>query len=168
MPERNVPWPVWAVVVLVAALLGSPLLNHYLADEAAGDGAPSSLIEPVKLEVTVKQDGSEPAPSASTFDRGYKPPMVSRESSTLPLDGTVTSQRYLTRDDLAGLSDWELDVLRNGIYARHGRRFNRPDLQQYFDAQSWYRPVYGANAFDEGLLSPVERWNAEFIRQYQR
>lgn len=171
MPERNVPWPVWAFVMLGAALLGSPLLNRYLADEAAGDAARATLVpEPVKLEVTVKQDGgAAPALDPGTIaDRGYKPPKVSQGFPTLASAGAVTSQRYLTQGDLAGLSSWDLDVLRNEIYARHGRTFRRQELQSHFNAQPWYRPVYSPDSFNEGLLSPVERWNAEFIAQYQR
>ncbi|HEX2076253.1 MAG TPA: YARHG domain-containing protein [Longimicrobium sp.] len=169
MAERNVPWPVWAFVTLAVALLGSPVLNHYLADEAAKDGAETPLVpKPLQVEVTVKQDGSGPAPSAGTDDRGYKPLKVSQGFPTVASAGAVTSQRYLTRADVAGLSSWELDLLRNEIYARHGRTFRRQELQSHFDAQSWYRPVYAPDSFNEGLLSPVERWNAEFIAEYQR
>jgi len=40
-------------------------------------------------------------------------------------------------------------------------------LQVYFNQQPWYRPVYPPDAFPEGLLSPVERYNAELIASYQ-
>jgi hypothetical protein len=79
----------------------------------------------------------------------------------------VVGQRYLTEGDLSGLSRWQLDILRNEIYARHGRRFRREDLQAYFDRQPWYRPIYSPEAFPEGLLSPVERHNVELIANFQ-
>jgi serine/threonine-protein kinase len=57
--------------------------------------------------------------------------------------------------------------MRNEIYARHGRRFDRPDLQAHFEKQAWYAPKYRPDEFLESLLSEVERHNVEFIRQYQ-
>ncbi len=40
--------------------------------------------------------------------------------------------RLVTDADLAGKSPWELRIMRNEIYARHGRGFNSTDLQEYF------------------------------------
>jgi hypothetical protein len=34
----------------------------------------------------------------------------------------------------------DLEVLRNEIYAKHGRVFTKPKLQKYFEAQPWYKP----------------------------
>lgn len=84
-----------------------------------------------------------------------------------PTTPPVGSQRYLTVGDLSGLSSWQLDILRNEIYAWHGRRFQRGDLQAYFDRQPWYRPVYAPEAFPEGLLSSLERYNVELIANHQ-
>lgn len=77
----------------------------------------------------------------------------------------VGAQRTLTEADLRGLSKWQLDILRNEIYAAHGRRFQRSDLQQYFDRQTWYQPDAG---FTESRLSSVEKRNAAFIADYQK
>jgi len=46
----------------------------------------------------------------------------------------------LSETDLAGLSRDELRILRNCVYARHGRKFVSPELQRYFDRRPWYRP----------------------------
>ncbi|GEM_PF-6480028 len=45
---------------------------------------------------------------------------------------------YLTDMELSGCSCWDLKILRNEIYARHGRKFKSKDLQDYFFAQPWY------------------------------
>ena len=76
--------------------------------------------------------------------------------------------RPLTELDLAGKSFQELDLMRNEIYARHGRRFMRADLQAYFDSQPWYRPVYTPEEFPMSLLSAVQRQNADFIQRHQQ
>lgn len=77
----------------------------------------------------------------------------------------VGAQRTLTEADLRGLSKWQLDILRNEIYAAHGRSFQRSDLQQYFDRQTWYQPEAG---FTESRLSSREKRNAAFIADYQK
>ncbi|PYS31525.1 MAG: YARHG domain-containing protein, partial [Acidobacteria bacterium] len=41
---------------------------------------------------------------------------------------------------LRGLSLHELRLLRNEIYARHGRIFKTTWIQQYFSNQPWYDP----------------------------
>lgn len=71
----------------------------------------------------------------------------------------------LSNSDLVGLSKWELDVLRNSVYARYGRTFNRQDLQEYFDSQFWYKPN---PQYSDNMLSEVERYNATLIYNYQK
>ncbi|PLZ22999.1 YARHG domain-containing protein, partial [Fischerella thermalis] len=58
-------------------------------------------------------------------------------------------------------------VKRNSIFARHGRRFDTPGLQKYFDSQPWYRPRYSPKEFPANLLSEIERQNVEYIAKYQ-
>lgn len=77
------------------------------------------------------------------------------------------SERKVTQADLINKIPWELDIMRNEIYARHGRKFNTVDLQQYFNEQTWYYPIYSPEQFDNNLLSLLEKDNATFILEYQ-
>ncbi len=77
------------------------------------------------------------------------------------------SSRRATGADLEGMDGYTLDIMRNSIFARHGRRFNNPGLQSYFDKQSWYIPRYSPQNFPPSLLSNLERRNIEYISQYQ-
>ncbi|MBE9198041.1 MULTISPECIES: YARHG domain-containing protein [unclassified Nodularia (in: cyanobacteria)] len=77
------------------------------------------------------------------------------------------SERSVTDADLDDKDGFELDVMRNSIYARHGRRFDTPGLQAYFNNQTWYNPVYSPKSFPPKLLSPLEQRNAEYISKYQ-
>lgn len=115
----------------------------------------------------------------STRDKTHSPqlaevpkPLSTQEKAHPPQPADVSKpffmQRPVTESDLVGKSAWELDVMRNEIYARHGRRFARTDLQNYFDRQPWYRPNYPVNEFPNGVLAPVEQSNAEFIASYER
>jgi serine/threonine protein kinase len=77
------------------------------------------------------------------------------------------SQREVTDTDLDGKDGFELDIMRNTIFARHGRRFKTVELQNYFDKQPWYDPKYSPDNFPNELLSNLERWNVEYINKYQ-
>ena len=68
-------------------------------------------------------------------------------------DYSWLSERQVTEADLSGKSAWNLDIMRNEIFARHGRRFRSRELQNYFNQQSWYRPLYSPDDFPVSLLS---------------
>lgn len=68
-----------------------------------------------------------------------------------------------TTSELSALSDWELFVARNEIFARHGRGFLNQELAQYFGEKSWYAQRYSPEEFDAmpSPLSAVEKQNTE-------
>jgi hypothetical protein len=76
--------------------------------------------------------------------------------------------RLLTADDVAGKTPTDLELMRNEIFARLGRRFERADLQAYFDSQPWYRPRFAASEFDANLLSAVQKQNVAILRAAER
>jgi hypothetical protein len=59
-------------------------------------------------------------------------------------------------------------VIRNEIFARHGRRFRDAELQGYFNNQDWYSPIYEPDIFPDDLLGDIERQNVQFIADYQK
>ncbi len=90
-----------------------------------------------------------------------------RDAIAAKKDYSWLSQREVTDADLDDKDGFDLDIMRNTIFARHGRRFKTADLQKYFDGQPWYRPKYPPDKFPNELLSDLERWNAEYINKYQ-
>ncbi|PWY56492.1 hypothetical protein DGG96_02250 [Legionella qingyii] len=69
-------------------------------------------------------------------------------------------------NSLSKLSAKELQILRNTVYAQYGRRFNSPDLQNYFKKQWWYEPNpdYSDNMLtkeDKKLLSLINQLNKQ-------
>jgi hypothetical protein len=80
-----------------------------------------------------------------------------------------SSERLIRPGELMPLSLWDLELMRNEIYARHGWIFNRPDLRNYFESQPWYRPRGDlsnreqTNRRVEAELSPIERRNIRII-----
>ena len=79
-----------------------------------------------------------------------------------------SDSRYITKDDLHGLSKEELSYARNEIYARHGRRFKDEALQQYFDSKDWYEGTIAPEDFSESMLNDYEIENAGVILEYEK
>lgn len=75
--------------------------------------------------------------------------------------------KKLTSSDLAGLDADELELARNEIYARAGRRFNTDYIQDYFDDKLWYVGTIEPEDFTEDMLNDVEKYNVNFIRNYE-
>jgi hypothetical protein len=72
--------------------------------------------------------------------------------------------RTISEQMLHGLSLHELRLLRNEVYARHGRIFRAPWLQQYFESQPWYT---GDDKFKDEQLSGSDKLNVEMIVKYE-
>lgn len=73
--------------------------------------------------------------------------------------------------EVSGLSEWDLSIARNEIYARHGRGFADQELAAYFAGQSWYRQQYTPEQFDALSPSPlndVERANAALLLKVEK
>ena len=66
-------------------------------------------------------------------------------------------------NDLEGLSDRELKLARNEIYARKGYIFNDLEMAEYFGKKEWYRPSIPAKDFDENIFSEDEWYKLQEI-----
>jgi YARHG domain len=73
------------------------------------------------------------------------------------------SHRYLTLEELQGLSADELAIVRNEIFARKGRYFKDDALRSYFSQFPWYQP----RAWDVPL-SPVEQANVKLVQSLEQ
>jgi hypothetical protein len=101
------------------------------------------------LKVNLLKSGSLP---------GYKSP-------TAAYIAGWTSSREATDNDLRGLSNWELTLMREEISARRRKPFVEHHIRSYFLRQSWYSPDY---SFSERWLMPLERFNINKILSYQK
>ncbi|HEX5890396.1 MAG TPA: YARHG domain-containing protein [Pyrinomonadaceae bacterium] len=87
-----------------------------------------------------------------------------RRVALLPGDMEFFENRRISEQMLQGLSLHELRLLRNEIYARHGRMFRADWLQQYFYTQPWYNP---SENFKDEDLSGNDKLNVETIVRYE-
>ena len=86
------------------------------------------------------------------------------ESEEAKLRNKLTTEP-ITSDMVDGLFVEDLRVLRNEIYARHGRVFKDPNLQKYFSAQAWYQPN---PEFKDENLSKTESDNLVIIAEVEK
>ena len=59
-----------------------------------------------------------------------------------------SDSRYLTDEDLSGYSSDQLELAKNEIYARHGRKFVTQRIADYFNGKSWYKGTEDPDTFD--------------------
>jgi len=89
----------------------------------------------------------------------------SRKIAIAPGDMELFEDKLIAPAMLHGLSLNELRLLRNEIYARHGREFQAPWLSQYFFSQPWYSPD---DNFKDEQLSGKDKQNVETIVAYEK
>ena len=87
-----------------------------------------------------------------------------RRVALAPGDMELFENKLITPAMLRGLSLHELRLLRNEVYARHGRIFKTIWLDQYFGGQPWYDP--NPDFKDEELSGP-DKTNVETIVAYE-
>ncbi|MCR5289292.1 MAG: YARHG domain-containing protein [Treponema sp.] len=70
----------------------------------------------------------------------------------------------LTDSDLKDLDKAQLRLMRNAVYARHGRTFKSVDLQSLWECYTWYKknPDYS-----DVLLTKTDKYNIELIQKYE-
>ena len=89
----------------------------------------------------------------------------SRKVALAPGDMELFEDKLISAPMLHGLSLNELRLLRNEIYARHGRQFQAPWLSQYFYSQPWYQP---SDDFKDEDVSGSDKTNVETIVAYEK
>lgn len=81
-----------------------------------------------------------------------------------PLEDPKRLNGLLTLADLEDLSRRDLRILRNMVYARHGRPFKSEVLHEYFTTLDWYQPD---EKYTDGRLSAVDRKNVQLIQSVE-
>ncbi|MCA9794012.1 MAG: YARHG domain-containing protein [Candidatus Eremiobacteraeota bacterium] len=77
----------------------------------------------------------------------------------------LTQKQGLSAQDLESYTAWELTLMRNEVFALHGRKFSDPELNACFTMRSWYQP---RSDYRDSSLTPTEKANVEFISAYQK
>ena len=76
--------------------------------------------------------------------------------------------RYIGPAELRHYPTEELRLLRNQIFAAHGRKFKTDDLNQYFSGKLWYKGRVEPEDFSEDVLSEIEKRNLALIQKLEK
>jgi hypothetical protein len=152
---------IWVAVIGATATIAAAMISKFgnTADEKnrlfldKNFPADSTKDIPAHAAVTEKPSFTAPAPA-------------------IPGKYPFASTRYLYDSELARLSQWELKIMRNEIYARRGYLFHKnPEMMRYFLSQEWYNNI--PNKIDDGeyifnkLLTDIEKANINLIKKYE-
>lgn len=136
-----------------------------MRDETGGSRTVSLPAAPkVEEGVGAQTSSGTSVPSGQT---GTSVPSSQTDTSVSPTQAAGeyilpnSSTELLTDAQIAAVPKDQRQMAINEIYARHGRRFNNPDIQQYFDSKSWYTGTIAPSSFKDSYLSEVERKNIE-------
>jgi flagellar basal body-associated protein FliL len=182
------------IVLLVAAVLGGVGFAVYkLADSVANEDNYTSASsddedeeksekksnkksEEAEETEALTEEETEPETESVTEEETEETTELEEETEYVeaPVSETedyiipYSDSRYLTEEDLAGLTKEQLRLARNEIYARHGRRFNDAGLQSYFDSQEWYNGTIEPDDFNMSVFNDYEMKNKDYILAYEQ
>ena len=81
-----------------------------------------------------------------------------------------SNSRYLTDEEIAVYNSDQLELAKNEIYARHGRRFVTKYIADYFNSKSWYQGTIDPNTFDaeqNSIFNEYELANISKIAEWE-
>lgn len=115
----------------------------------------------LRLDTTVTADGAGMAPKvdgvmtrekAAAEATATPTETASEESKDISGRDYIfpdSDSRYLTDEDLEGYSSDQLELAKNEIYARRGRKFVTQRIADYFNSKSWYKGTEDPETFDD-------------------
>lgn len=143
------------VIIALIVLLALSIGNHEETAALTSDSNNTSI----QKEESETQNEREGIGLESSKEKATQDDSVNK-SSVYVLPGS--DSRYYSTSELNDLSNYELYLARNEIFARHGREFKNQDLRDYFGSMSWYVPKYSGDEFDSmDLLNDYEKKNAD-------
>lgn len=147
------------VIVLVVLSLGYKYYNNQKSKSYNIDVSPTNT----------NQDSTTYEQSVdSTLSEIYAE-SIKEDNSDYIIAGS--DSRYITDEELKPLTQQEIQLARNEIFARHGRKFNSDWIRRYFEEKSWYVPEYEPEYFDNNLMNAefneYEKENIKCIRKYE-
>ncbi|SEF41035.1 YARHG domain-containing protein [Lachnospira multipara] len=145
------------LIVVIALLFSKDFFNKDKSDSA------NSQV------TTVSDDNNTSSKSNKNKDKETESSTEAETESTDNSEYVIADSdtRLLTKEDLVGLTQEELRIARNELYARHGRKFNDEALQSYFDSKSWYKGTIEPNDFTDDMLTETELKNKDTIVSYE-
>ena len=77
----------------------------------------------------------------------------------------VAAEHPLIEAEVVALPATDLRLLRNAVFARHGRTFNDAQFVDFFSRKPWYHP---STTFSESALTAVDRANLALLQKLEK
>ena len=143
--------------------------SHFCTERSFDEAIYSDYINPDKREQSAQdlvESSAERYGSQTAMNGTYLPnlPRYAGEAES-DLDFSYLVSQPLDAAWVASLDGSTLRILRNTIYAIHGRKFASADLRAFFNGFSWYEPLYEELPAD--WLTPTEKNNVILIKRYE-
>lgn len=145
-------------------------INHQIPNQI--EVTPSPAPTSVPTAEPYYDDSPTPEPEADREEDDWEETDEEEESVT---DGEYifpdSDSEYLSKSDLAGMSKSEINLAKNELYARHGRKFKTKELQDYFNSKSWYVGRYSPKEWDKKgdsyFFNEYEIKNRNLLKKYE-
>lgn len=152
------------------AFAEAPQAEPYDATSGAYDSA--WLDEPVDAEPYQAPSHEQPqaAPDPSEVDaNGGQPDSDGERTDSLEQLVLEGATRRYSRSELTDKSEYELSILRNGMFAISGKRFSKNrEVIDYFNACSWYEPRYDSDSDARARMNDYQLDNLDLIISVER
>ena len=117
-------------------------------------------------EMTVKYDGVIRHFHKIYGENSYSQTYNDNETeSDIPGEYPEASIRVLPYSELKGYTQYQLKIMRNEIFARHGYIFKTAEMKNHFATKSWYSPRYNDV---NNMLTDIEQQNIKTIQQLEK
>ena len=151
-----------------AFIFQKPTDVQFPADDAAVAQEYQSMaseVGTIKSGIKILVSGAGPAETEPIQIQTQAQTQPQTQAQTSSAEGYIpeSSQRALTESDVSGMSYDDLQMAINEIYARHGRKFNDPNIQAYFNSQSWYQGIISPEDFSDSVFSATESQNIQYL-----
>ena len=163
------PHYVYAMTAIVIALLflGGFFLFFKLRSESV---APAALVASDKPSAAVTANSTQIG-SGIVEKPATSPNLPATKNGTQSLtpfqtvEFLILNDKLLSFSDIATLSQEELRLLRNTVYARHGKPFQTQEMQRHFTSRPWY--TIHTN-YDNTELTANDQANIKIIQSAEK
>src|SRR5699024_501682 len=121
----------------------------------------------IKYNDYLKKMDAEVQPNNFTYTQNKEVTDSSKQNDLTEYILANSNSEYISYSDLEGLSQTEVSLARNEIYARHGRKFETDSIREYFEMKTWYEPSIDSDNFSESVFNNYEKDNIKTIINYE-
>jgi serine/threonine protein kinase len=153
--SKHLAAPIWVGSLLLLLGIGVSLIfwgaSQNQTQEVSHSPSPTAPLQQEQIPPV-----QAPLPTAVSTPRIEKSPIHGLYPHT--------SYQPVTEEELIPMNCNDLAIMRNEIYARHGRQFSTPSFREYFKSQDWYQvdPNYSDNR-----VTALEKRNASLILNHE-